>query len=238
MLYVYRFLWPLRLGGCWFVFYIRRFIYRFLNVCPFDYTAVAGCGKVGPGNQVNHTSWVAIVTPIDRPKCVRNRCVTELFCGVVCVVTLPFWYFCWCRGFCHRTESDLFFFLLSQVQDDTIVEVWRGGRDIETPWPEYMTNVTRRGYKTILSSCWYLNYISYGQDWRKYYECEPFNFNGLYFTWSLLNTLNKYQYISFVLSPLPAIVFACCIRRYVRRTHWPAIRNLNSIRPSFFDHAS
>ena len=34
------------------------------------------------------------------------------FCGVVCVVTLPFWHFCWCRGFCHRTESDLFLFLL------------------------------------------------------------------------------------------------------------------------------
>ena len=27
-------------------------------------------------------------------------------------VTLPFWHFCWCRGFCHRTESDLFLFLL------------------------------------------------------------------------------------------------------------------------------
>ena len=35
----------------------------------------------------------------DRPKSVRNRCIIELFCGVVCVVTLPFWYFCWCRGF-------------------------------------------------------------------------------------------------------------------------------------------
>ena len=40
-------------GGCWFVVYIRRFIYIFLNVCPFDYTAVAGSGPV---NQVNHTS--------------------------------------------------------------------------------------------------------------------------------------------------------------------------------------
>ena len=39
---------------------------------------------------VNHTSWVAVVTPIDRPKSVRNRCLIELFCGVVCVVTLPF----------------------------------------------------------------------------------------------------------------------------------------------------
>ena len=26
---------------------------------------------------VNHTSWVAVVTPNDRPKSVRNRCVIE-----------------------------------------------------------------------------------------------------------------------------------------------------------------
>ena len=48
MPYVYRFLLPLRLGGCWFVVYIREFIYKFLNVRPIDYTAVAGSGKVGP----------------------------------------------------------------------------------------------------------------------------------------------------------------------------------------------
>ena len=77
-------------GGCWFVVYIRRFIYKFLNVCPFYYTAVAGSGKVGPVNQVNHTSWVAVVTSTDRPKSVRNRCVIDIFCGVVCVATLPF----------------------------------------------------------------------------------------------------------------------------------------------------
>ena len=39
---------------------------------------------------VNHTSWVALVTLTDRPKSVRNRCLIELFCGVVCVVTCPF----------------------------------------------------------------------------------------------------------------------------------------------------
>ena len=78
-------------SGCWFVVYIRRFIYKFLNVCPFDYAAVAGSGNVGPVNQVNHTSWMALIdSAIDRPKSVRNRCVIELFCGVVCVVTLPF----------------------------------------------------------------------------------------------------------------------------------------------------
>ena len=99
-------------GGCWFDVYIRRFIYKFLNVCPFNYTAVAGSGKVGPVNQVNHTSWVAVVTPTDRPKSVPNRCLIDLFCGVVCVVTLPFWHFRGCGGFCHRTESDLLLFVV------------------------------------------------------------------------------------------------------------------------------
>ena len=75
-------------GGCWFFVYIRRFIYTFLNVCPFDYTAVAGNWKVGPVNQVNHTSRVAVVTPTDRPKSVRNRFVIELFVAFFCVVTL------------------------------------------------------------------------------------------------------------------------------------------------------
>ena len=28
---------------------------------------------------VNHTSWVVVVTPTDRPKSVRNRCLIELF---------------------------------------------------------------------------------------------------------------------------------------------------------------
>ena len=65
MLYVYQFYDLSAWGGCWFVVYIRRFIYKFLNVCPFDYKAVAGSGKVGPVNQVNHTSVVAVVTPTD-----------------------------------------------------------------------------------------------------------------------------------------------------------------------------
>ena len=91
MLYVYRFLLPLRFG--WMLvccLYKEVYLPIFKNVCPFDYTAFAGSEKVGPVNQVNHTSWVAVVTPTDRPKSVRNRCVIELFGDVVCVVTLPF----------------------------------------------------------------------------------------------------------------------------------------------------
>ena len=90
MLYVYRFLWPLRLGWLLVCDYIRRFIYKFLNVCPFDYTAVAGSGKVGPANQVNHTSQVAIITPTDRPKSVRNRSVIELFVALFVLSFCPF----------------------------------------------------------------------------------------------------------------------------------------------------
>ena len=30
----------------------------------------------------NHTSWMAVVTPSDRPKSICNRCVIEVFVGV------------------------------------------------------------------------------------------------------------------------------------------------------------
>ena len=106
-------LWPLRLG--WLLvclLYKEVYLHFFLYVCRFDYTAVAGSGKVGHVNQVNHTSWVALATPTDRPKSVRNRCLIELLCVVVCDLTLPFWHFCLCRDFCYRTESDLLLFVL------------------------------------------------------------------------------------------------------------------------------
>ena len=33
--------------GCWSSAFTRRIIYKFLNVCPFDYTAFAVSEKVG-----------------------------------------------------------------------------------------------------------------------------------------------------------------------------------------------
>ena len=52
------------------------------------------------------------VSPTDRPKLVRNRCVSKFLVAFLYVVTMLFGFFCGCRGFCHRTESDLFPFLL------------------------------------------------------------------------------------------------------------------------------
>ena len=40
-------------------------------------------------NRFNHTSWLAVVTPTDRPKLVRSRCVIEVLV-TFCVVTLVF----------------------------------------------------------------------------------------------------------------------------------------------------
>ena len=32
------------------------------------------------------------------------------------VVTMLFWFFCGCRGFCHWTESDIFLFLFGMFE--------------------------------------------------------------------------------------------------------------------------
>ena len=39
---------------------------------------------------VNHTSWVAVVTPTDHPKSVRNRCLIELFVALFVLSLCPF----------------------------------------------------------------------------------------------------------------------------------------------------
>ena len=43
-----------------------------------------------PVNQVNHTSRVALVTPTDRPKSVRNCCLIELFVALFVLSFCPF----------------------------------------------------------------------------------------------------------------------------------------------------
>ena len=60
------------------------------------------------------------ITPIFDPITDRT------FCGVVCVATLPLWHFCWYRGFCHRTGSDLLLFVLTLLPNLTLYLIARG----------------------------------------------------------------------------------------------------------------
>ena len=73
------------------------------------------------------------VTPTDRPKSVRNRCEIEVFGSVVYVVTLLFGFFCGCRGFCYRTESDIFLFLYDQERSKAVVTIWFENMPLNCP---------------------------------------------------------------------------------------------------------
>uniref|UniRef100_A0A915IL08 Beta-hexosaminidase n=1 Tax=Romanomermis culicivorax TaxID=13658 RepID=A0A915IL08_ROMCU len=60
---------------------------------------------------------------------------------------------------------------------DTVIHVWKGlGKPHE--YENELHRVTSNKLKAILSSCWYLNYVSYGMDWPKYYSCDPHSFHG------------------------------------------------------------
>lgn len=63
-----------------------------------------------------------------------------------------------------------------QVRPDTIIHVWKNN----LPYAEEMANVTKSGYRALLSAPWYLNRISYGQDWMAAYQVEPLKFKGAF----------------------------------------------------------
>ena len=80
MLYVYRFLWPLRLGWMLVCCLYKEVYLQIFKCVSFWLHGCCGKWEGKDSKPVNHTSWVAVVTPTDRPKSVRNRCVIELFC--------------------------------------------------------------------------------------------------------------------------------------------------------------
>lgn len=63
-----------------------------------------------------------------------------------------------------------------QVRPDTIIHVWKNS----APYMQEMANVTKAGYRALLSAPWYLNHISYGQDWMAAYQVEPLKFEGVF----------------------------------------------------------
>uniref|UniRef100_A0A8B9RTX7 Beta-hexosaminidase n=1 Tax=Accipiter nisus TaxID=211598 RepID=A0A8B9RTX7_9AVES len=61
----------------------------------------------------------------------------------------------------------------AQLKPDTVVQVWMGNK-----YADELSSVTGAGFTAILAAPWYLDYISYGQDWKKYYSIEPLDFPG------------------------------------------------------------
>jgi hexosaminidase len=60
-----------------------------------------------------------------------------------------------------------------EVTPETIIEVWK-----KENWETVVDAITKAGLRTIVSSPWYLNYISYGSDVMKIYLEDPQAFGG------------------------------------------------------------
>uniref|UniRef100_A0A671N4I3 Beta-hexosaminidase n=1 Tax=Sinocyclocheilus anshuiensis TaxID=1608454 RepID=A0A671N4I3_9TELE len=60
-----------------------------------------------------------------------------------------------------------------RIPQDTVLEIWKG----ETYQAE-LSRMTKAGHRVLLSAPWYINHISYGQDWRNSYAVQPQNFSG------------------------------------------------------------
>uniref|UniRef100_A0A452TNJ8 Beta-hexosaminidase subunit beta n=1 Tax=Ursus maritimus TaxID=29073 RepID=A0A452TNJ8_URSMA len=61
----------------------------------------------------------------------------------------------------------------AKLNPGTVVQVWKNEM-----YPVTQAAVTAAGFPVILSAPWYLDWISYGQDWRNYYKVDPLDFDG------------------------------------------------------------
>ena len=88
----------------------------------------------------------------------------------------------------HGARCDRALLPPGQLRADAVVNVWMGNK-----LQEEMFNVTAAGFTTVLSAPWYLDYISYGQDWQRYYKEEPLSFKGPRSTVSLQGHLDLHS---------------------------------------------
>lgn len=58
------------------------------------------------------------------------------------------------------------------LPNTTVIQIWKGKHE------EELFKVTSKGYKALLSSCWYLDALSSGGNWIEFYKCDPHNFPG------------------------------------------------------------
>lgn len=68
----------------------------------------------------------------------------------------------------------------SEVPQDALIQVWKDtslDKSLKS-WQHYIQNIAKKNYQMIFSACWYLNYISYRNNWEEYYNCDPRSFDG------------------------------------------------------------
>ncbi|KAK6617185.1 hypothetical protein RUM44_005516 [Polyplax serrata] len=58
----------------------------------------------------------------------------------------------------------------AHLNSDTVVHVWKGN------YRSKIKEITFKGHKAILSSCWYLDALTSGGDWHEFYQCDPNDF--------------------------------------------------------------
>jgi hexosaminidase len=56
------------------------------------------------------------------------------------------------------------------VSGNAVVDVWKG-LDVDT-----ILAATSQNRTVVVSGCWYLDYL--GNDWKHFYDCKPWEFNG------------------------------------------------------------
>lgn len=59
-----------------------------------------------------------------------------------------------------------------KLPQGTVVHIWTGNQR------NLLQRITRDKFPALLSACWYLDHLSTGGDWVKFYSCDPWDFHG------------------------------------------------------------
>lgn len=59
-----------------------------------------------------------------------------------------------------------------RLPNGTVVQIWTGDRQ------SLLKQVTNKGLPALLSSCWYLDHLKNGGDWKSFYGCDAADFDG------------------------------------------------------------
>jgi len=139
---------------------LKKLFTEITNVFPSEFVHLGGdevhygCWK---SNQ-NLTNWMTVHNISGNYEALEDYYETRL---LKLVNSLNKNYIVWEEIYNHHLD----------ITPETIIHAWLPN------WKKVFQNATSEGYRCILSACWYLNRISYGEDWKKFYKCDPRSFN-------------------------------------------------------------